>query len=420
MAKTNIISVYCFGREIGKVGYDEDKAVSTFQYNPGFIGDGIYTNLFPLILKRTTMAQVFNKYKGDTFRGLPPMIADSLPDAFGNIIFKAWLESSNKGLEQLNVLEQLAYVGTRGMGALEFRPATEIQGNETINIDEITEVVRRVLASKGKITGTKLDHASLLNIFKIGTSAGGARPKILVAQHRETGVIIPGDITCAEEYTHYIVKLDVEEEKTYSREVIEYTYYLAATAAGIDMMPCKLIDGRHFATVRFDRQNGKKKHVLTATGLSGLDFTDPKVSSYENVFDLALFLKVPHKDIEQLYRRMVFNIIFANHDDHLKNHAFLYNDEQDTWGLAPAYDLTYSLNPLLNFTKFSRALSINGKRTGIDRKDLLYMAGRYTVKNAEGIIEEIKEVGQGWKKIANEQDVPEQIAQTIFSHFSTL
>lgn len=420
MPKNDIISLFCFGREIGKLGYDEDRARSSFQYNPEFLKEGLYVNLFPMIVKRTPLAQTFDRFNTPTFRGLLPMIADSLPDAFGNTIFKAWLEAGNRSIEHLSVMEQLTYVGNRGMGALEYHPAKEVQGTPTIDIEQIAAVVQEVLNNKTNVRETVLDHQSLLNIFKIGTSAGGARPKILISEHNTTGAIIPGDITCSADYTHYLVKLGIDEDLHYSREVIEYTYYLAATAAGINMMPGKMIDGRHFATVRFDREEGKKKHVLTATGLTGFDFTDPKVSRYENLFDLAVYLKIPHKDIEQLYRRMVFNIVFANHDDHLKNHSFIYNEESDLWHLAPAYDLTYSLNPLIPFTRFSRALSVNDKRTGIGKKDLLYMANRYTVKNAEGIIAEVNEVSQAWADIAKEQNVPALIIKNISAHFSPL
>ncbi|MBL7712853.1 MAG: type II toxin-antitoxin system HipA family toxin, partial [Chitinophagaceae bacterium] len=364
MSKNNLITVCSFGLEIGRLGFDKNRAASFFQYNEEFLQQQRYSRMFPLLLRRIKPTQVFDQYNNDSFRGLPPVIADSLPDLFGNIIFRTWMENTQRDTGDISVLEQLAYVGKRGMGALEYHPARALSADDTIDIDAIAAVVQQVMDQKNELRGSRLDHASLLNIFKIGTSAGGMRPKILVSEHKESGVIIPGDVATDGHYHHYLVKLGLEDTAAYSRELLEYTYYLAATRAGIRMMDSKMIGGRHFATLRFDRQQGKKKHVLTATGISGLDYTDPKVSRYENLFDLLLFLKCPHRDIEQLFRRMVFNLVFANHDDHLKNQSLMYDEDHDTWDLAPAYDLTYSLNPELNIKTRSRALSVNGKRNG--------------------------------------------------------
>ena len=419
MAKNNLINIHCFNTEIGKLGFDEDRNVSFFQYNPSFLSSGLYSNMFPLIIRRMTQTQVFDKYNSETFKGLPPMIADSLPDVFGNIVFKAWLESTHKGLEKITVLEQLAYVGKRGMGALEYLPSKEVTGDATINIDEITGIVEEVLRTKGEAKEAQLNHAALLNIFKIGTSAGGVRPKILISENKLTGQIIPGDLVYSGEYDHYIIKLGITEGLSYSKEAVEYAYYLMASAAGINMMPTKMIDNKHFATLRFDRQNGEKIHTLTASGMSGLDFKDPAASSYENLFDLSVYLKLPHKDTEQLFRRMVFNLVFANHDDHLKNHSFVYDKEHDGWGLSPAYDVTFSLNPEINFSKTSRALSLNGKRVGIALEDILIIADKYTIKNAKGIIKEVQDVIPLSNDKAQEVGIPDKIIASIRKDFMT-
>ena len=419
MAKNNLINLHCFNTEIGKLGFDEDRNVSFFQYNPSFLSSGLYANMFPMIIRRMTQTQVFDKYNSETFKGLPPMIADSLPDVFGNIVFKAWLESTHKGLEKITVLEQLAYVGKRGMGALEYLPSKEVTGDATINIDEITGIVEEVLRTKGEAKEAQLNHAALLNIFKIGTSAGGVRPKILISENKQTGQIIPGDLVYSGEYDHYIIKLGITEGLSYSKEAVEYAYYLMASAAGINMMPTKMIDNKHFATLRFDRQNGEKIHTLTACGMSGFDFKDPAASSYENLFDLSVYLKLPHKDTEQLFRRMVFNLVFANHDDHLKNHSFVYDKEHDGWGLSPAYDVTFSLNPEINFSKTSRALSINGKRVGIALEDILIIADKYTIKNAKGIIKEVQDVIPLWNEKAQEVGIPDKIIASIRKDFMT-
>lgn len=417
MAKNQLIKVICFEREIGTLGYDEDRNTSFFQYAPDFLQEG-YLDLFPLIMRKHKEVQVFKQYAGETFRSLPPCIADSLPDLFGNLVFKTWLESNHRSFEQLSPLEQLAYVGNRGMGALEYEPNKALPKNTTIDIGEMAEIVQLVLDNKNGAGGEALDHESLINIFKIGTSAGGARPKILVSQNRESGKIIAGDLAHSADYDHYLIKLGLEEGIGYSREVLEYVYYLTAKAAGIEMMASKLVDDRHFATLRYDRLDGQKVHVLTACGMTGWDFKDPKVSSYENLFDLCLHLKLPHRDIEALYRRMVFNIVFSNNDDHLKNHSFRFDQLKGDWGLAPAYDITYSLNPLITYTRSSRALSILGKRTEIDVNNLLKMADLYTIKNAKGVINEVVACSAYWEETALSFNIPERVRTAIVRTFN--
>ena len=419
MAKNNIIEVILFGQEIGKLGYNVDKRNSYFQYNPDFLESNQYTNIFPYIFKRIKPVQVFNTFEGETFRGLPPMIADSLPDMFGNIIFKEWFEANNKELKKITPLEQLTYVSNRGMGALEYQPTAKIPKSSTINIDEIVEVLNKVLDLKNGTAAESLNDAALLNVFKIGTSAGGARPKILISEHKETGKIIPGDIEYGNGYNHYLVKLCMNEEWGYNREKVEYAYYLMAEETGIQMMPSKLIENKHFATLRYDRQKGEKQHVLTATGLTGWDFKKPEDGSYENVFKLALDLKVPYKDIQELFRRMVFNLVFANIDDHLKNHSFIYNKETNSWSLAPAYDLTYPLNINFNYNNIARALSVNNKRAGITLEDIVTIAETYAIKNPKGIIREVQKGKERWESITKKLEIPEKVRNSIKKEFVT-
>jgi serine/threonine-protein kinase HipA len=229
--------------------------------------------------------------------------------------------------------------------------------------------------------------------------------------------MIPGDINHTSDYHHYLVKLHLDEELGYHRERIEYAYYHTTTQLGIEMSDSKLMDDKHFATLRFDRINGRKIHVLTASGLTGWDFKDPLVSSYENLFDLALFLKLPHVEIEQLFRRMIFNLVYANLDDHLKNHSFRYDQENDKWHLAPAYDITYALNPLLHFTKTSRALSINGKRTDIVHSDILELASKYTIRDAKGIIKNTINGIDLFRQTAKDLDIEENVIAGMMKGF---
>jgi serine/threonine-protein kinase HipA len=412
MPRDKIIDVVAFGQEIGKLGYDIDQGKSFFQYNPEFLESGKYSKLFPFIFKRTKPAQVFTEYQQDTFQGLPPMIADSLPDTFGNIIFQEWLTA--REIQKVTPLQQLAYVADRGMGALEYRPVKELPNSSSVNIDEIITILEKVLKIKEDTSGAALDELSLLNVFRIGTSAGGARPKILISEHKKTGKIIAGDREVSEDYNHYLVKLYIDDNDGHNKEKVEYAYYLLAQEAGIEMMHSKLIENKHFATLRYDRQQGEKQHVLTVTGLTGWDFkSQPENSSYENIFKLALALEVPHKDLKQLFKRMVFNLVFRNVDDHFKNHSFIYNKESNSWNLGPAYDLTYALNPQFTFKTTSRALSINGKRTSLTIKDVLTIAEEFSIKNPKGIIEEVQALIPRWLALATELDIPENIIKAI-------
>jgi serine/threonine-protein kinase HipA len=420
MAINKLIDIELFGIEIGKLGYDVDQLLCSFQYNPKFMETGQYQRIFPYIFKRIPLVQVFTQFEGTTFRGLPPMIADSLPDIFGNIIFKEWFEANNKGFDKITPLEQLAYVANRGMGALEYKPVVKVPDNATINLDQIVEVLKQVLDVKKNTVEKNLDTNALLNIFKIGSSAGGARPKILISEHKETREIIPGDVVYSGEYNHWLIKLNIDEEEYYNKEIVEYVYSRLVKEAGIQMMESKLVENRHFATLRYDRQNGEKQHVLTASGLTGWDFMKPENASYENVFKLAADLKVPHKDLQELYRRMIFNVVFANDDDHLKNHSFIYDRENDAWNLSPAYDITYPHNLKYKIYRKGRALSINNKRIDIQLNDVLAIAELYSIKNPKKIMQEVQSVMSLWEKWAEEEKIPEFAITAISKEFSIL
>ncbi len=420
MAKNNIINVSLFGEEIGRIGQNEQEANTSFQFNPEFLNSNKYLNLFPKtgIIKRVPQVQVFKNYNNKIFKGLPPQFADSLPDMFGSLIFKIWLDSKKE--KSISILEQLAYVANRGMGALEYKPSKEIPSNNAIDLNEIIEVLQEVLDLKRSAQQKAINTQALINIFKIGTSAGGARPKILVSEHKENGNLIPGDLNYSNEYAHYLVKLGINEEEGYSREVLEYCYYLIAKKVGIEIMDSKLVENKHFATLRFDRDNGFKKHILTATGMTGWDFRSSENSSYEQLFKLCSFLKIPHAQKEELFKRMIFNVIFRNTDDHLKNHSFIYNEEKDNWRLSPAYDLTFALSPLLDFRKANRALSINNKRNGIRLQDVLAIADKFTIKNPKGIIKEVQSMIEVLKNLMKEYDFSKNVTSNVLEKLNPL
>lgn len=419
MAKDLIVEVWCFGLEIGKIGYNEDEQFSFFQYNPAFLASNAYSGLFPFIFKRTEVVQVFRNYKGKFFRGLPPMLADSLPDLFGNVIFTKWIESTHPELQKISTLEQLTYLANRGMGALEFKPAQKLHKTTKVDLDEVVGILKKVMFNKISTTGNSLDHESLLTIFKIGTSAGGIRPKILISENKKTGKIIPGDIEFSDAYLHYLVKLTLEDEKDVDslKGKIEFAYYLVAKEVGIRMMDSKLIGQVHFATERFDRIEGKKIHILSTSGLTGWSHEDPTVSSYENVFELAVNLRIPQVEIDELFKRLVFNLTFFNIDDHLKNHSFCYDEKKEEWHLAPAYDLTYPLSLHLTRTKTSRALSINSKREKITFADLIILAKKYVVKSPDKTINLIQSKIPFMVKSLRDLQIPEDIVKKIQQDF---
>lgn len=418
MAQNLIIRVIYKGKEIGKIGYDQDRSVSSFQYHLDFLNREPVLNLFPYLIRKVKNVQLFPDYSGDTFRGLPPPIADSLPDFFGNIVFQEYLNNQGMEIHQISPLEQLTYVGERGMGALEFRPLKQLSENITIDLSEITQIAQKVLDVKSSVHEKKIDEDALFNIFRLGTSAGGARPKILVSQNRKTGELIPGDINTSSDFQHLIVKLAIGD-KDYPQEIIEYIYYKMALEAGIEMMPSRLIAEKHFATERFDRQSGEKQHILTASGLTGWDYKKPNHSSYENLFKLSVDLGVSHKDVLQLFRRMVFNFVYANTDDHLKNFSFIFNDAHNSWSLAPAYDLTFATHPFLKFTRISRACSINGKRTGITVEDILVLAEKFSIRNPKTIIQEVQNCKEKFDYYGNKLNISNRLLNAIRSNFMT-
>jgi len=284
----DILNIKLFGEEIGRLGYDNDKRCSYFQYSPDYLAKN-NSKILPFIIKRTPEIQSFPQFEGKAFRGLPPMFADSLPDVFGNHLFQSWLNAQGKPI-QLNALEQLAYVGRRGMGAWEYEPTLTMDAPSSFRIAEMAQLLKEILADKESLMPEIANAEGLLNLFRIGTSAGGMRPKILVARHRKTNQIMPGDLLYGPHHDYFLVKLNLENDPSHPKETIEFIYASIAQQHGIDMMPCELWEGQHFATHRFDRQNNQKQHVLTASGLTGWDYQNTEDSSYENLFKLATLL----------------------------------------------------------------------------------------------------------------------------------
>lgn len=420
MAAQQTIRVILFGIEIGTIGFDEQTNRSSFQFHPDFLQRADLQNIFPdtKIIKRVPQVQLFSQFQSETFKGLPPQFADSLPDKFGSIILNEWIKQEEN--RSLNALEQLTYISNRGMGALEYKPQKQLPDHSRIQIEQVIEILKNVLGLKRSTKQDALTPAALVNIFKIGTSAGGAKPKILISEHNQTKEIVAGDLETSEDHNHYLIKLDLEERNGYQAEIIEYCYSIILKQLGIKMMDCKLVDNKHFATIRFDRQQGEKQHILTATGMTGWDFKSAEHSSYENLFSLCSFLKLPHAQLEELYKRMIFNVVFRNDDDHLKNHSFIYNRQKDNWQLSPVYDVTYSLNPQLNVINSRRALSINGKRSEIQLEDVLTIADKFTIKNPRGIIQDVQNKRDALLLELNKHKISDSIIKRVNESFITL
>lgn len=411
-----LINVVLFSEEIGVLGYNKKTAQSYFAFNQEFLAKNIYKNIFPIGIKRINQVQLFKNQNTKTFRGLPSVFADSLPDDFGNTIFQKWLEIHKIKINDLTPIHQLAYVSNRGMGALEYVPGKVLDSSENIDLKDITNIVKEIISEKKSFSENIINNNSLFNVFKLGTSAGGARPKVIISEHRKTKKIIPGDIDFSKNYKHYLVKLNIEGRDSYNREKVEFAYSKMAKKAGIDMMPCKLIEEVHFATERYDRVNGKK-HVLTATGISGLDYTNSEHSSYENLFEIANYINVPQRDLEEMFRRMVFNFVFHNTDDHLKNHSFIYNKEYDNWEITPGYDINYSLDALNKWVGAVHSLSLNNKRKEIEIEDFLSIAKKYAINRPLDIIEQVEIATKSWREISYSIGVPNQVIDNIQKDF---
>ena len=420
-------SVELWGSRIGAVTWDRDREVALFEYDPAFVGSGV--QVAPLTMPLAAGVFSFPALGRDTFQGLPGLLADSLPDRFGNALIDAWLASRGRSAESFDPVERLCYVGRRGMGALEFGPALgrHATKSERLDLGALVELASAVLTDREGFETTLREEArtrAVRDILRVGTSAGGARAKAVIAWNPDTGEVRSGQVEAGSGFSHWILKFDGVAGDT-DREVdvplgygkIEYAYHLMARAAGVEMRECRLLaeNGRHhFVTRRFDRTDeGDKVHMQTLCALAHLDFNMPGAHSWEQAIDVARRLELPMASIEELYRRMAFNVVARNQDDHTKNIAFLM-DRAGRWSLAPAYDLTYSYNPDGRWTN-RHQMSIAGKRDDFERADFASVgkvAGLVRGR-ALGILDEVSEAVAGWAGFAEAAGVGADHAQRI-------
>ncbi|MDR1368798.1 MAG: type II toxin-antitoxin system HipA family toxin [Dysgonamonadaceae bacterium] len=418
-------NVKLWGKQVGVVYWDKTRRVADFEYISKFLQAGLEISPLKMPLEQGRIYS-FPELNFKTFKGLPGMLADSLPDNFGNALINRWLAEQGRDPGSYNPIERLLYQGKRSMGALEFEPAEKVFSNVStkIELDGLVEAARAALDDKEKLnTRFQGKDSELLQIMKVGTSAGGARAKAVITFNEQTREVKSGQLNSPEGFTHWLIKLDgvtnneLRDPKHFGR--IEYVYYKMAIACGIEMMECRLLEenGRaHFMTKRFDRIGSKKKlHTQTLCGLAHFDFNLPGAYSYEQLFQTMRTLRLPYFAAEQAYRRMVFNVVARNQDDHTKNISFLM-DEDGKWSLSPAYDVAYSYNPRGNYTSLHQ-MSLNGKRDHFTKEDLLVVARSMSIKKAEEIVEEVISSVSEWSRLASEYDIPEvQIKNIAATH----
>ena len=427
----NLAEVWLWDKMVGALAWSPDTALATFEYTPEWISTGV--QIAPLRMpSHIEGARIFQfpQLNRDTYKGLPACFADTLPDDFGNAVINAWLARNGRDPQSFNPLERLLYSGKRGMGALEYAPA--LRQTQTVSskveLESLIGMAQQVLDQRAGVS-SQLYNDDLTAILQVGTSAGGARAKALVAINKNRTEIRSGQVDAPEGFEHYLLKFDGIVEHGNNRETfgdpqgfgrMEYAYYLMAKDAGINMTPCELlIDGQraHFLTQRFDRIGNHKLHYQSLCAMDHADFKMPGYYSYEQLFAVARQLRLTRAEAVEIYRRMVFNIIARNHDDHSKNFGFLLASPRAQWQLAPAFDVAYSYKPGSPWVN-SHQLSLNGKRDGFIREDLLAAAKLISnfTKEAKSIIQQSLDVISQWEKYAQLAEVPTSFAREIKQH----
>ena len=407
------ITVLLYGKPIGALRLLEN-GYCDFEYTDAFRSSGLQPS--PLMMPTDgRRVYSFPNLSRDTFNGLPGMIADSLPDSFGQALLNQWLTLNSRDEGQANALEKLSFQGQRCMGALEYQPARETYMDESslIELEALVETARQALSSKeGFKSCFENKEQAILDILKIGTSAGGQRAKAVIALNDTTGEIRSGQVPAPEGFDYWLLKFDGFD--SHARPVnpanygrIEYAFSRCVNDAGIQMTECRLIhenDRAHFMTKRFDRRGGQKIHMQTLCGLAHYDFQQPGAYSYEQVFRTMRMLNLDYIQSEEMFRRMLFNVLSVNMDDHTKNISFLM-ERDGTWHLAPAYDMGFSYNPKGQWAN-AHQLTINGKRDNITDKDLFEIAAAQSIRHPKEILEQVDEAVSHFSGYAREEGVP--------------
>ncbi|RUO72546.1 type II toxin-antitoxin system HipA family toxin [Pseudidiomarina sediminum] len=414
------------GFRVGALAQADDSVVVEFEYAPEWLAEGFAIDPIHLPLQAGVFR--FPELAYPTFKGLPAVFADSLPDDFGNALIDAWLARKGLDAEQFTALDRLLYTGTRGMGALEYQPAQQLNSETLFEVDlaDLVKLAQSVLDERTAFATQTTDDDAMVNLIQVGTSAGGARPKAVIAINSARDHILSGQVAAPAGYEHYLLKFDGVEEHRHGVQtfgdpkgfgLMEYVYYLMASQCGIEMNPCELLregDRAHFMTKRFDREHNQKYHVMTLCAMAHADYKKPGHFSYEQLFAVARQLGLTHQEQLQLFRRMVFNVVARNHDDHTKNTAF-YVDDNFEWALAPAYDMAWSYKPSSDWVA-KHQLALNGKRDDFELADLLAIAeliSNFSRREAMQVIQDIVAVVRTWPELAQREGVPQALLESV-------
>ena len=409
----------------GAIAWNSETGLASFEYDPAFLKNNwdLAPIKMPLARSEKRIFSFYELRNTTTFKGLPGLLADILPDKYGNAIINSWLSSQGRVTDSLNPIEILCFIGKRGMGALEFEPIEpKINDKATkIEMNSLIEVAERILSGRKNFntTLTSDEEKDLLDILKIGTSAGGARAKAVIAYNPKSHEIRSGQTDAPNGFTHWLIKFDGVTDRQFGASSgygrVEMAYHLMAVDAGIEMTECQLLEenGRaHFMTKRFDREDGNSKlHVQSFCAMRHYDFNEVNLYSYEQLFETMRILHLSYSQAEQLFRRMTFNVLSRNCDDHTKNFSFLM-DKSGTWKLSPAYDICHAYRPNSDWVS-QHALSINNKRKNITKNDLLEVARQMNVKKAENIIIQIAGIIDKWNDYADKVKLDLQLKEAI-------
>ena len=422
------VEVFLWGTRVGILSLEDGMNIADFEYDRNFVDGAVRAGIELSPIKMPVSDRVYRFPDiGESFKGVPGLIADSLPDKFGNAVINSWLVSQGKSEADFNVIDRLCYTGKRGMGALEYVPANGPDEDEKslVDRDAMVQFASEVLSNRERIKIKTDDNLTYSQLLQLGTSAGGARAKAIIAWNEDSGEIKSGQVDAGDGFDYWLLKFDgvskngdhnLEDEPEYT--LIEYSYYQMAVLAGVEMSECRLLreNGRnHFMTKRFDRVNGDKLHMQTLGALAHLDYSFPALCSYEQAAMYMRQMDLTAKEIEQFFRRMVFNVIAVNQDDHVKNISFLMN-RKGKWSLSPAYDITFSYNPDNVWLK-AHQMKINNKTTGITRDDLLATGANMGIGTAKvkRIINEVNDAVSNWEQIAKDNGIRQKTIDAVSS-----
>jgi serine/threonine-protein kinase HipA len=426
-----LAAVHLWGRQIGAVSLEPGQQTAAFEYDPAFVRSGI--QLSPIVMPLAETVYSFPALSPASFHGLPGLLADSLPDKFGNALIDAWLAGQGRAPQDFDAVERLLYTGSRGMGALEFKPAKGPRAriSHAVDIDALVALASDVLTHRQDLQVSFADshkRDALKEILRVGTSAGGARAKAIIAWNPQTNDVRSGQVTAGAGYSYWILKFDgvsanrdkeLDDPKGFG--AVEFAYYKMATAAGITMADCRLLEEnnrRHFMTRRFDRpDNGGKLHMQSLAALAHFDFNAAGAHSYEQAFQVIRRLGLPMAALEEQFRRMAFNIVARNQDDHVKNIAFLM-DKAGAWHLSPAFDVTYSYNPGGLWTA-QHQMAMNGKRDGFTFEDFNAASRVAGLKHGrdKAIVQEVSDAVSTWASLASDVGIEENMGDQIARSF---